>query len=505
VYTTLVQTVLSQNQIIDEEQANNLVFLKQFHTNLKESADRFARASAPMIFNEFYEPIDDMDAMLMESVYHTEQIAEGCSVSFRFLPGSDPDLIAESTRLVNEPLAGIAYLREASKDSKKDDKKGEAEPSRAEKKAASMYVKVTDTETNNTSTEKLVTVSDQELRDMALNRPDNHLSEELKILLRMRDDNMTEDQKEKRNDAEGQLQEDIRKLKHDIRENMKLKPGDDGYDKSLAKYRIDSAGRVTRQDTSKASGTKTKTNTQLRRETPVDKAVEAPKLLKDADLKKINGMLPWTIEATFRLRTAQGLDKDVKYVIGIKTVLHLIRTQDLADDLQELVTGNIKSLRKVRYKTGELSFKDYMFNTKGLKADAAKHVNYNKRWINTLKRLADYKDMNGSLMKKPVQALTNGSVPIPNGTLVLAQTDVTTLTNQTGIDLSNVANAKRLSRNLFLIAVAIVDASAGTMRVLFPDSQNDWDVQSLASIDAELSKTENSQLMKELQSAINKR
>ena len=39
VYTTLVQTVLSQNQIMDEEEANNLVFLKKFHTNLKESTE----------------------------------------------------------------------------------------------------------------------------------------------------------------------------------------------------------------------------------------------------------------------------------------------------------------------------------------------------------------------------------------------------------------------------------------------------------------------------------
>lgn len=493
VYTTLVQTVLSQNQIIDEAQANDLVFLKQFHTNLKESADRFARASAPMLFNEFYEPIDDMDAMLMESVYHTEQISEGCSVSFRLIPTTNPDLIAESARLINEPLTGIAYLREAADDRSRKQK-------RADAKNASLYYTDREKETEKdasgkknpeSTTVKYVTVSDKELQELALEQPNNHLSDACKKAL---DDPENADPK-LLTDAQKQIELDVKMLKERIRKG------------EIDDYSMDAAGRIRRKDkqVTATSRTKIKEKTIQKRETPVDKAVEAPKMLRDADIKKINGMLPYTIEATFRLRTKQGLDRDVKYVIGIKTVLHLVRTQDLADDLQDLVTGKIRSLQKVRYKTGELTFMDYMFNIKGLKADAAKHINYNKRWVNTLKRLADYGDMNGSLMKKPVQALANGSVPIPNGTLVLAQTDVTTLTNQTGIDLSNVSNAKRLAKNLFLIAIAIVDASAGTMRVLLPDSQNDWDVQSLASVDAELAKTENSQLMKELQSAINKR
>ena len=233
--------------------------------------------------------------------------------------------------------------------------------------------------------------------------------------------------------------------------------------------------------------------------------VEAPKILKDSDIKKINGMLPYTIEATFRLRTAQGLDQDVRYIIGIKSIMHLICVKDLAEDLREIITGNVKTLQKVRYKTGEISFKDYFFNIKGLKSDAAKHINYDKRWLNTLKRLGEYDEMNGTLLKKGIQGITNGHVPIPNGTMILSQPEITKLTNETGIDLSIVANAKRLAKALFLIGVVIIDSTAGTMRVLFPDNDTTWDVQSLSSIDAELSKTDNSQLMKELNRSINNR
>lgn len=454
VYATLVQTVLSQNQIIDEDEANNLVFLKQFHSNLKESAEQVGKMYGSL-YNEFYEPIDELDAMLKESVFHTARLSESCTVEFRVLPTTNEDLIAENARLVSEPLEGLAYVFEAVSTPKKEDVD---------------------------ETVKFVTVTDADLKQMAMD--DAKLTPEEKRLIDMSGNEVSklEDAKKKaRDDALDKLDKAVDDLKKKIK-NKEVK----GYD-------IDAGGRIRRLDNTKKFSSKSS-----------DKGPDAPKLLRDSDIKKVNGMLPYTIEATFRIRTREGMDRDVHYIIGIKSVLHLIRTQDLSDDLQELVTGDMHTLRKVRYKTGEITFRDYMFNIKGLKADAAKHINYNKRWLNTLKRLADYRQMNGSLMKKPISAITGGNVPIPNGTLILAQPDVTTLTNQTGIDLSKVENAKRLAKSLFLIAIAIVDGSAGTMRVLFPDSDNDWDVQSLAAVDAELAKTDNSQLMKELNRLVNR-
>ena len=78
------------------------------------------------------------------------------------------------------------------------------------------------------------------------------------------------------------------------------------------------------------------------------------------------------------------------------------------------------------------------------------------------------------------------------------------MANVSGIDISEVANAKRLARSLFLIAIGIIDTTAGTFSVLFPDRDDDWDVQSLASLDAEVSKTDNSKLMNELNRIVNR-
>jgi hypothetical protein len=400
--------------------------------------------------------------MMYDSIFYSQKLTENCTVDFSVVPCTDQDLILENARLMNEPLAGFMYLRE-------------------------------DTTTNVSS--RLVTLSDSDLEDIAADRA--NISAEEKRKARDDDPNNTA-AREKLDKAVEDLKNDIKRANISDKEYDNLSEDEqkevDKLQKELKGYSY-KGGRYLRSDSQSSKTSSTRVNTS---------AVDTPKILRDSDIKKINGMLPYTIEATFRLRTKEGIDRDIKYIIGIKSVMHLVRSQDLAEDLQELVTGEIKSLQKVRYKTGEIKFTDYLFNLKTIKSDAAKHVNYNKRWINTLKRLADYKKLNGTLMKRPVEYFGGGNVPIPNGTLILAQPDVTMLTNQTGIDLTKVSNAKRLARSLFLISIVIVDSSAGTMKVLFPDSDNDWDIQSLAAIDSELAKTDNSQLMKELNRMVNR-
>lgn len=453
VYTTLVQTVLSQNQIIDAHEANNLVFLKQFHTNLQESAN--------ILVNKYYEAIDDVDQMMCESVFHKAQITKNLFVEFRVIPTTDQTLIMENARLCNEPLQGFMYLREALEKDVKNVEKGNV---------------------NTKTEERTGEVPEKILSD-----------EEIKQIARAMDIKYTHGPEKGKANLDG-LKERLRANKEGVgfkgRRVMGRPTGKGGWEYYLAA--VDGKKTITSKDSDKV------TDKRFR------DAIETPKLLKDSDIKKINGLLPYTIEATFRLRTAEGLDSDIRYIIGIKSIMHLISVKDLSEDLREIITGNVKTLQKVRYKTGEISFKDYFFNIKGLKADAAKHVNYDKRWLNTLKRLGEYNKMNGTLLKNGIQAITGGHVPIPNGTLILSQPEVTKLTNETGIDLSIVSNAKRLAKSLFLIAVVIIDSTAGTMRVLFPDSDATWDVQSLSSIDAELSKTDNSQLMKELNRMVNK-
>lgn len=487
VYTSFVQTALAQNPVLEEDEVNNLVFLQKFHTNLKESTEL-------KIYNEYYTPIDTIDEMIKESVYYSEWVTPTMNVEFKIC-APDQDLVKENARLINEPLTGLRYLQEAdrlrSKDAMfrdHDDKVEERETKESNKRLTEDEIKeiaMKDVKLNAVELQ-IMKMSREDMRKDALDRnPDmteDELNDEIRALLKIK------------NEGNKKIQQAIKDFKDDAK-----KPSDDPS-KKIKRYEFDGTGYV---DT-KVKVNNQKVTTRTTKALTVKAPIEAPKLLRDADIKKINGMLPYTIDATFRVRAKNGVGYDVHFVIGVKTVLHLINVNDLKDDLQEIITGNIKGLQKVRYKTGEIKFMDYIFNFKGLKKDAAKRINYNKKWINSLKRMADYNKLNGTMYKKATDYAFKGSVAIPNGTIILSQSDVSSLIDSTGIDLGKVSNAKRLAKSLFLIAVAIVDPSAGSMKVLFPDSDNDWDIQSLAAIDAELAKTDNSQIMRELNRMVNK-
>lgn len=488
VYTTLVQTVLSQNQYISAEEANNLVFLKRFHTNIKEAAD----VLTDEYYNRYFEAVDDIDQMLCDSVFYTQQLNESISVSFKFVNDKNQDLILENSRLNNEPLSGFMYLKEADNKKDKEDKRTD--------------VSQTD-----------MIVDEKEFRQMAINeldiskkaldymkKTDQEILADVKNEIRIKSDASDDEKKEWANRVNEEAnrrfkaRDDIKQSISDREEEIKdmIKKGQfSGY-----KYRSGKFYRI-----SKTTKISTSTKSGSDRSPDIVRAVDAPKLLKDSDIKKINGLLPYTIEASFRVKGEKGdFDRDVRYIIGIKSILHPVQINDLVEDISDIINGDNKNLRKVKYKTGEINFMDYLFNIKQIKSDAAKEVKVSKKWLNTLKRLSEYKKLNGTLFDKPVKAITNGSVPIPNGTLILSSTDVTKIKNDTGIDLLKINYVKKLAKNLFLIAVAVVDSTSGHMKVIFPDADNEWDVQSLATIDAEVSKTDNSQVMKELNKMVNR-
>ena len=524
VYASLVQAVLAQNPIVNEDELNNMVFLKKFHTNINEAAN--------VMTNMYYQPIDELDEMMKESVFFHQQLTETCDVTFRMVKLTDQYLIQENARLMHEPLTGFPYLMMEAKGDAQDRKREEQEAQLGMRSGERMNIE-------QTKSEKIL--SDNDIIDMALNANDDaavarakdaaekqakqdygpKIMDEVDRLSKMSssDDeyndpkwdnakavkkaiskavsdarqgkfiNAAEIAAYKDGGITGPRKDELDKIVDDWKKNAK-----DGKNKSVA-YR---KGQFINIST-------TTKRTITDKKVPIAPAVDTPKLLKDVEIKKINGMLPFAMEATFRVKLKNGnLDRDVKFIINVKSVLHLINPKDLGEDLREIVTGNIKKLQKVRYKTGEITFKDYMFNSTNIKKDAAKGIAYNKKWLNTLKRLAEFKKVNGALLKDPAKIIAKGDVPIPNGTMVLSQADVTTLTAETGIDLSVVSNAKRMANSLFLIAVAIVDGSAGTMKVLFTDTDADWDIQSLAAIDAEIAKTDNSPIMRELNRMVNR-
>ena len=477
VYATYVQTAIAQNPMISPDEANNLVFLRRFHTNVREAVE--------VLTNKYYEAIDDFDEMMQGSIFHTVPLTENCTLEFRIVPTDDPNLIKENARLANEPLSGFKYLRE-------DDNVGKdvtvTDQTQGWKLNARPDVILSDAELQRVADyfAKLAADGDKSVVD-SNDRPfgpaddpnDDQATRALKAQQRF--DNL-----------KASIIAGKRYVHRNVGLTYQLRRG--GDPNNINDYDIIAPA---------FGGVRTQTNT-VSRDKAAPPPVDLPRMLRDADIRKINGLLPYTMEVTFRMMLPNGGVTDVRYIVGIKTILHPISVSDLGEDLHELIGGEMKSLRKVRYKTGELSFKDYIFDIKNAKKSAANRVNYEKRWLNTLKRIGQVKDMTGTLLGPGIRAVNNGEVPVANGTMVLSQPEVVKLAADTGIDLSDISTATKLASTLSLIGVVIIDATAGTMKVLFPDSDNRWDIQSISSIDAEIAKTDNSQLARELNRMINK-
>lgn len=452
VYASFVQSALAMHPVINEDEANNLLFMKDFHTNITEATKA--------IINEYYRPIDDIDAMMQESIFYQKEVAPNVVLECAWVPASDMQLIAESKRCVHDPLTGFTYLME---DAKKTVTKKVEDKVLDHDDLSTVAKQYTGKEDSSEAIRQFV--DDVKLYDLYINAK-NDPEKAAKF----------RDLEKKDPQAWDRLQDIVDK---DNKRDQAI----------LSKYKyVD--GRVVYNTSSHTTSVAY----------DYTKAMDAPALLRDGDIKRINSLTPWTIRAGFHVKSANGTPGyDVNFVIGVKSVMHMIDPKDLGAELRDLIMGNERSLQKVRYKTGELNFMNYMFNIEGLKRDATKRLNKNSRWINTLKRLADLQSKSGGM-----KMFNTSSANIPNATLILTHQDVTNMANVSGIDISEVANAKRLARSLFLIAIGIIDTTAGTFSVLFPDRDDDWDVQSLASLDAEVSKTDNSKLMNELNRIVNR-
>lgn len=454
VYASFVQNVIAQNPVItDISKVNGLKFLRDYHTNIKESS-ALTVEEFQSIFNEYCEPIDQFDEIMTEAVINELKLPGG---TVTFMAARPNAMIAlESERLSHEPLDGFRYLAEAS-----------VPQGKQVSKQKQVMIE--------TQGKEIELVS-----EVLMNGLTEHLT------------NLGLAAKAK---AEGW---DVAQKAAEIRNFIQ--------DKGI--YRT-STGKTYRYADGKylyAIPSVKSADTDSSKPDPMTPAVDPPMLLKDTDVKKLNSMQPFQFIVKFRVNPVYGKDNEVQpgtnyeqsYILGVKTVLHVIKIKDLSDDLKDIITGERKGLQKVRYKTGEISWlKDYLLNLPGLKADAAKGLD-DRRWLSTLKRLGEYEHLHGTAFKKPLSAIYDNGIPIPNATLVVTRGDVERMKDETGINIETISTARTLAKRLFLIAVVIVDQTAGSYKVFFPDMDNDWDVQSLGSLDAEIARIDNSPLMNEI-------
>ena len=206
-------------------------------------------------------------------------------------------------------------------------------------------------------------------------------------------------------------------------------------------------------------------------------ALRGPQLT-DGDIKRMNDMTPYAVQ--IRLSVVNSADEFVQYmdiVVGIKTVLHLVDTDDMISNLEKALQNRSGLFRFLRWTTGEISLvKDLLLNMDDLRFDAANQNAGKSPLFGNLKR-----------MKRRGVGM-NGL--IPNATLLVTSYEVDHMKNTYGIDMREESVAKKLMEGLDLMTFIICDDGAGTVDILY-DGDATFQTYALESIEREVSMNSN--------------
>lgn len=205
--------------------------------------------------------------------------------------------------------------------------------------------------------------------------------------------------------------------------------------------------------------------------------------LTDTDVKKINDLQPYALQV--RLNVINDDNEFVEYwdiVVGVKTVLHIIKSDEVIENIVRAIQNKSVIFNMIRWTTGEISFvKDLLLHIDDIKSDAKARQSGNSAWFPTLKRLRDRKVNFRNFRMNQL---------VPTATLTITSYEVEVLETKYGIMIKDAIMAKRLVSGLFLMAFVILDEGSQTVEVLY-DNSDSFETYALETIQREVSLNSN--------------
>lgn len=157
-----------------------------------------------------------------------------------------------------------------------------------------------------------------------------------------------------------------------------------------------------------------------------------------------------------------------KFMFGIKTNIHLLKTDDVILNLSDVAKKSDSFLRLIKWKIGEIKFfKDFVLNLDYIKNLEKQKFDKDNYWWGVLKSQAMNR-LPKSVMKK--------NVPMKIATLIITKEEADALKRKYSIDLfDRRKNADRIVRGLYLLTFAIVD-EASELVYMYEEMSSDYKV-----------------------------
>ena len=247
---------------------------------------------------------------------------------------------------------------------------------------------------------------------------------------------------------------------------------------------------------------KLRDNADISRNVDINKGrVSAPQFMDETKIQKLNTMKPLMMTVDLNVEGKDGrIVQGVEYIVGVKTHNRLVDASTLPEVVEYPLKEMNKITRKAKWRAGELKFfKDILFKIPQKKQTAIDSRDPKRKWYRRLYELAHIKGdapakaiINGDSVVKAFfkdklgkYGDTNGV--IPNAALVISKADVDIIKRETKIDMLKGSAASKFCKELFMIAIVVIDNDAESIKILMPDLHSDYEVHSLGSVNKQLS------------------
>jgi hypothetical protein len=213
-----------------------------------------------------------------------------------------------------------------------------------------------------------------------------------------------------------------------------------------------------------------------------ERMARAPEIMDETKIRKLNTMKPYLMKVQLRVKNPDGdvTEYPIEFLCGVKVNCRLIKSSTLPDVAKYPIKEMNELTRKIKYKAGELKFfKDIVFNIKEKKQTAIDSKNPERKWYRKLYQLAHMKG--DSFVAKQISGNSRTGL-IPNATLIISENDVEMVKSETEIDLLKGSTAAKFCKELFMMALIVVDQDRESLKMMIPDTHNDYVVYSLAAV-----------------------
>lgn len=217
-----------------------------------------------------------------------------------------------------------------------------------------------------------------------------------------------------------------------------------------------------------------------------ERMLKSPEMMDETKIRKLNSLKPLMMRCQIRVTNSKGdfSEYPVELICGVKVHCRLVNPEALPDMVKYPLKDMNPLTRNVKYKAGELKFfKDILFNIKEKKQTAIDSKDPNKRWYRRLYQLAHMKG--DSFVSQAISG--NGSTGlIPNAALIITNSDAENIKSAVDIDILSGSVGCKLCRELFMMALIVIDQDQESLKMLTPDINSDYEVHSLASVNRQL-------------------